>query len=131
LEVWLYRWRTCPLHVVEVFSPICLRDRLSLKDGHDVHLHVGDEHSAAIDMVGNLAWAALWMGRRRSFFLRESCHTGTNRTMIWSSKFGALQQPAEIQGARRVSLAVSRKFARETAAVGARVFQKVKTRVLS
>lgn len=121
VDVWIYRWPGCPLHVVEVLSSICLRERFNLKDGDDVTLGLSDGRTGAINTLGRLAWAALWIGSRNSFFLRDTCHTGRNRTMIWSKKLGALQQQPEVKGARQLSLLVAKKILRGAAAVGASV----------
>lgn len=120
-DVWIYRWRGCPLHVVGVLSSICLRERFNLKDGDDVTLGVSNGQIGAINTLGRLAWAALWIGRRNSFFLRDTCHTGLNRTMIWSKKLGALQQQPEVKGAPQLVFLAANKIIREMPAVDALV----------
>src|SRR5579862_8559459 len=64
MDVWIYRWRTCPLHIVEVISSVCLRERFNLKDGDDVTLALSGAQVGAIETLGRFAWAALWIGRR-------------------------------------------------------------------
>jgi hypothetical protein len=110
LNVWIYRWAACPLHIVGVLSPLCLRERFNLKDGDNVNLTVKTEQTAPINLLGRLAWAAFWVGRRNSFFSRETCHTGTNKTMIWSRRLGALQSQPEVPGARRLGRLVGKKI---------------------
>jgi hypothetical protein len=97
VDVWMYRWPSCPLHVVEVVSSICLRERFGLRDGDDVTLGLSKGQTGPIDTLGRLAWAAFWIGRRNSFFFRDTCHTGQNRTMLWSERLGALQQPPQVK----------------------------------
>ncbi len=126
VDVWIYRWRGCPLHIAEVLSPYCLRDRLNLKDGDDVTLGLSDEQADEINPLGRIAWAALWLGRRDSYFLRDSCHTGQNKTMLWSKKLGALQQQPEVKGALQLSLLVLKKISRGPAALGALVARGLK-----
>ena len=120
-DVWIYRWRGCPLHVVGVLSPICLRERFNLKDGDDVTLGLSNGQIGAINTLGRLAWAALWIGRRNSFFLRDTCHTGLNRTMTWSKKLGALQQQPEVKGARQLVFLAANKIIRRVPGVDALV----------
>jgi hypothetical protein len=126
VEVWIYRWRWCPLHVMEVLSPLCLRERLSLKDGDNVRLGLSEEQTGEITPLGRLAWAALWIGRRNSYFLRDTCHSGQNKTMLWSRKLGALQQQPEVKGALELSLLVMKKIFRGPAALGAIVARGLK-----
>ena len=40
INVWVYRWRESPLHVVEILSSVYLRGRLNLKNGDAVTLRL-------------------------------------------------------------------------------------------
>jgi CTP-dependent riboflavin kinase len=40
-SVLIYRWDDCPLHVIEVLSPVALRERLRLCDDDTVGVEVG------------------------------------------------------------------------------------------
>jgi hypothetical protein len=127
VEVWLCRCPSFPLHVVEILSSVCLRKRFNLKDGEDVILTLSGEKKGAINPLGRIAWLALWMGRRKSFYLRDTCYTGQNRTMIWSKKLGAQQQPPEVMGAAQLTRFVARKIGKELGAVGTRITERIKT----
>jgi hypothetical protein len=65
VDVWIYRWSSCPLHIVEVLSPIHLRRRLQLSDGEGVTLEVSAAEIARVSCVERLVWGAFWLGRIR------------------------------------------------------------------
>ena len=71
MNVWVYRWKHSALHVVEVLSPLNLRDRLGLKDGDRVTLTMLPEHIGRIGTVPAIAWAIVWFGRRDLCYTKD------------------------------------------------------------
>lgn len=69
---WLYRWGGCPLHVVEVLSPVHLRKALALEDGDTVRLRLEPGTTTGIAWVRRVAWVALWAGRRGWYYDHET-----------------------------------------------------------
>src|SRR3984885_8124117 len=69
IDVWVYRWRESPLHIVEILSSVHLRDRLNLKNGDTVTLRIGRAQLGKLRYLERLIWALLWAGRRRWFYL--------------------------------------------------------------
>lgn len=69
--VWLYRWPTAPLSVLEVLSPIHLRRRLRLMDGARVTIEIDETHVEKFGVPALLGWALLWFGRAALFYRSE------------------------------------------------------------
>jgi hypothetical protein len=69
--VWLYRWPTAPLSVIEVLSPIHLRRRLDLTDGARVTIEIDEAHIEPIGVPALLGWTLLWFGRAALFYRSE------------------------------------------------------------
>jgi hypothetical protein len=63
-DVWIYRWRDAPLHIVEIVCPFNLRQRFNLHNGDRVSLRVSEHHVQEINLSSKLAWAAIWLGRQ-------------------------------------------------------------------
>jgi len=72
-----YRWRGCPLHIVEVVSTMRLRDELGLADGSMVRLEVADPWPLRTGSL--LAWLALWAFRKERYYGSESYAESTKR----------------------------------------------------
>lgn len=85
IDVWLYRWRECPLHIVEVLSSVHLRQRFDLKDGDEVTLSLNDEEIGAMRPTEFITWEALWAGRR-------NWHYSVNKYCVLCTMLGAAQQ---------------------------------------
>lgn len=68
-RVWIYRWRGCPLHIVEVLHPDLLRKRLQLRTGSIIRLEL--DGAARPSVIDRLFWGCLWaLGRRGWFYTR-------------------------------------------------------------
>jgi hypothetical protein len=89
INVWLYRWRESPLHIVEVLSPVHLRERLNLKNGDTVTLRINKQQIAKIHFLERFIWAALWTGRRHWFYSHQSY---SNHTVRFGKELGATQE---------------------------------------
>jgi hypothetical protein len=55
-----YRWRSCPLHVIEIVSARHLRSRLHLSDGNGVKLRFRRDLVAPLPALNKAAWTLLW-----------------------------------------------------------------------
>jgi hypothetical protein len=55
-----YRWKHCPLHVVEIVSSLHLRSRLHLSDGNGVKLRFRRDLVAPLPALNKAAWTLLW-----------------------------------------------------------------------
>jgi hypothetical protein len=77
--VWLYRWPTAPLSVVEILSSIQLRKGLELTDGASVTIEVEKAHIEPIGASTLLGSILPWLGRPALFFRSERYrrHAGT------------------------------------------------------
>lgn len=62
-----YRWKTCPLHIVEIVSAVGLRETLRLSDGTivEICLPTGPEPGSARRLV----WSLLWENRPNDYYL--------------------------------------------------------------
>src|SRR5580658_9975920 len=78
IDVWVYRWRETPLHVVEILSSVYLRGRLNLKNGDAVTLRLSKARIGELHFFERFIWALLWTGRRRWFY---SSKLYSNRTV--------------------------------------------------
>jgi hypothetical protein len=103
VDVWIYRWTSCPLHIVEIVSPIHLRERFLLHDGDDVTLGVNAGDVERVSPRDRIAWAAFWLGRRRWTYSLASYFA---RVEDLAQRLGAAQQkPAMGGGARLIARA--------------------------
>src|SRR5690606_5577610 len=62
------RWKLCPLHVVELVSPMHLRSTLGLETGDRVAIDIASGLTEPVGVRRGLAWASVWMFRRHRFF---------------------------------------------------------------
>jgi Methyltransferase domain/Domain of unknown function DUF120 len=92
LPVWLYRWTTAPLHVVEIVSPQYLRGHLGLHDNDRVAIAIGREQVAGIKPFSRAVWASVWLGRRDWAYTNPRY---VDRTRYWCSRWGANQAPTD------------------------------------
>jgi hypothetical protein len=95
IDVWVYRWRESPLHIVEILSSVCLRDRLNLKNGDTVTLRISRGQIEKIHFLERFIWAALWTGRRHWFY---SYNFYSNHTVRFGKELGATQEQPVVRG---------------------------------
>lgn len=81
LAVWLYRWRSAPLHAAELISPVSLRDSLGLVDGSDVAIEVD---STFVERPPALSWTLLWKGREDWAYTRRRYAKAMSRLARWT-----------------------------------------------
>jgi hypothetical protein len=89
INVWVYRWRESPLHIVEILSPVHLRERLNLKNGDTVTLRISKRQIGKIHFRERFIWAALWAGRRHWFYSHKAY---SNHTVRFGKELGATQE---------------------------------------
>jgi|GEM_PF-1697924 len=70
-RVWLYRWPTTPLHIVEIIAKTKLRDVLRIEDGDSLSFHVSPADIDTISWTSWFSWAALWGQRELWFYSRD------------------------------------------------------------
>jgi hypothetical protein len=107
IDVWIYRWRESPLHIVEILSSVYLRERLNLKNGDTVTLRLGRAQIGKLRYLERLIWALLWTGRRRWFYLYKFY---SNRTVRFGKDLGATQEQPIVQGPISVGLYVMKEI---------------------
>jgi SAM-dependent methyltransferase len=107
LDVWVYRWRESPLHVVEILSSVYLRGRLNLKNGDAVTLRLSKARIGELHFFERFIWALLWIGRRRWFY---SSKLYSNRTVRLGKELGATQEQRVVRGSIRISLYVMKEM---------------------
>ncbi len=89
IDVWVYRWRSCPLHIVEVVSAIHVRSYFQLADGDRVTLGLDAALIEGLRAVDRVIWAMLWLGRERWAYSAEPYF---RRVENWGMNLGAAQQ---------------------------------------
>lgn len=104
-DIYLYRWRGCPLSVVELVAPYHIRSTFSLSDGDTVKITVDDQILIPVGRFSLLGWLLLWAGRSKYYYLTTRY---ANYAAILSGYFGTNQ------GCRsdRFMTALKRGFAR-------------------
>jgi hypothetical protein len=107
IDVWVYRWRESPLHIVEILSSVYLRERLNLKNGDTVTLRIGRAQIGKLRYLERLIWALLWTGRRRWFYLYKFY---SNRTVRFGKDLGATQEQPVVRGPISISLYVMKEI---------------------
>ena len=100
MDVWVYRWRESPLHIVEILSSVHLRERLNLKDGDTVTLRVSRVQLGEIRLLERFIWAALWTGRRRWFYSHKFY---SDHTVRFGKELGATQEQPVVRGPISIS----------------------------
>jgi hypothetical protein len=95
IDVWVYRWRESPLHIVEILSSVYLRDRLNLKNGDTVTLRISRGQIEKIHFLERFIWAALWTGRRHWFY---SYKFYSSHTVRFGKELGATQEQPVVRG---------------------------------
>ncbi len=103
VDVWVYRWRESPLHIVEILSSVYLRERLNLKNGDTVTLRINRAQIGKLRYLERLIWALLWTGRRRWFYLYKFY---SGRTVRFGRDLGATQEQPVVLGPLSVGLYV-------------------------
>lgn len=88
--VWLYRYPTMPLHVVEVLSSVKLRDALELVNDRDVELAVSKSLIRKLSVHRRIAWMQIWAGRRSWVYANDRYFY---RTAQLGTELGATQSP--------------------------------------
>ena len=92
IPVWLYRWKHTSLHIVEVISPINLRDRLRIGEDKEVTIVVPEDFVGKISFIQNVIWAAVWIGRRDWCYTRDNYYY---KFLNFCRESGATQQLPE------------------------------------
>lgn len=88
LPVWLYRWRSAPLHVVEILGSTHLRETLHLRDGDEVAIYVSENDLQKISFFAKAGWVIFWLGRRHWYYKYRRYSW---QAESWSRLFGANQ----------------------------------------
>jgi len=107
IDVWVYRWRESPLHVVEILSSVHLRERLNLKNGDTVTLRISRGQIEKIHFLERFIWAALWTGRRHWFY---SYKFYSSHTVRFGKELGATQEQAVVRGPIPVGLHIAKEM---------------------
>jgi riboflavin kinase, archaea type len=61
-----YRWKGCPLHIVEMVAAVRLRSQLAADDGDEVSIIV--EGTRSLTLKQYISWWILWGLRRDSYY---------------------------------------------------------------
>jgi hypothetical protein len=88
IDVWVHRWQTAPLHVVELLSAVHLRTHLNLSNGDEVQIEMRQRDVERLSVVGWLTWILFWSGRKSRTFRRDADCAQAHR---WCRRFGASQ----------------------------------------
>jgi Methyltransferase domain len=107
INVWVYRWRESPLHILEILSSVYLRERLNLENGDAVTLRMSKAQIGKIHFQERFIWAALWTGRRRWFY---SYKLYSNHTVRLGKELGATQEQPVVRGPPPISPYVTKEM---------------------
>lgn len=80
--VWLCRWATAPLHVVEVLATEHLRSQWALNDGDRLELHLAAALLEPLPVIDRLVHTVVWAGRGRWYYAADSYVFGWVATRI-------------------------------------------------
>jgi Methyltransferase domain len=89
VDVWIYRWRKAPLHVVEIVAPQSLRERFCLNDGDPVSLKLDLTQIAEVSIFSRIVWAAIWKWRESWSYHKDGY---SDLTLPVCLEFGTAQQ---------------------------------------
>lgn len=64
-EVFVYRWPTCPLTILEVLAPFSFREQYGLSNGDELKLTIDSSIITPIDLRSWLGWVVIWAGRSK------------------------------------------------------------------
>ncbi len=103
INVWIYRWRESPLHIVEILSSFHLRERLNLKNGDTVTLRISRGQIEKIHFLEQFIWATLWTGRRHWYY---SHNFYAIHTIRFGKELGATQEQPVVRGPIPIGLYV-------------------------
>lgn len=93
VDIVVRRWRSCPLHVLEVYSAGKLRDALNLKDGDKIELEIDLDFIASVSLRQAFFWYLFWW-RRETYFYQSDAYLRFLRKMAKGKKLA-------VQGALR------------------------------
>jgi CTP-dependent riboflavin kinase len=86
--VWASRWRHSPLHVLELFSDVRLRDALNLRDSDRVAIALRRTDVAPLSMAARIAWMIWWEGRQGWYYTGDRYKEHAKK---WCRHFAATQ----------------------------------------
>ena len=90
-EVYIYRWRGAPLHVMEIMSDFRLRDKFGTRDGDILEIELPEKVIMPIDDDTLLSWKALWMDREKSFYSSDEVNNIT-KTVLSKYRYVSTQR---------------------------------------
>lgn len=67
VDILCYRYKNCPLHILELVSSRNLRDTFSLRDGSSVEVHLADRFIRK-DALRLFFWRRVWGGHEIDYF---------------------------------------------------------------
>jgi len=70
--IYIYRWRGCPLHIIELISSHKLRKVLNLKESDVFKLYINSRIVEKAPLIKQLAWYLLWYKRNSAYYGSES-----------------------------------------------------------
>jgi hypothetical protein len=107
--VWLHRWESAPLHIVELLCTKHLRTHQNLSDGDKIEIEVRTCDIGRISAAGWMTWILCWAGRRNWCYTSGRYWAPAQR---WSEKFGATQLGTKNRP-RDLALALAKMMARK------------------
>ena len=94
MPVWIYRWRSAPLHVLEILAATHLRSELGLRDGDELTVEIDAEIMTRIRLPARLAWSLFWYGRQDWYYKHRRYSRTAER---WCKLFGANQSSQTVR----------------------------------
>lgn len=70
-KVWLYRWRSAPLHVLEIISDTKLRREFSLQNLDLLSIEINNNAIDSLSIGDKLLHVLLWSGRKKWYYNKE------------------------------------------------------------
>ena len=71
IPLFAYRWQGCPLQVVELLSPVRLRDIWDFAKNPQFFIEVDKSLLLPINPLRHLLWSVLWQGREEFYYTHQ------------------------------------------------------------
>jgi len=68
IPVYVYRWKGCPLHIIELISTEKLRERFKLVNGSKLCIDIDDAMVARLPFYRHFIWMILWRYRETYYY---------------------------------------------------------------
>ena len=82
LDCLVRRWKGCPLHILEIVSPINMRGYFDIDNGQAVEVEIESSHIANHGWISWLVWALIWKFREDWYYSSDRYRDFPKKTRI-------------------------------------------------